>query len=144
MGASHPESPSRLSAIEDRLIETGLDLALRHYEAPAANREQLERVHDPAYVERIFRLAPSHGLVRIDADTAMNADTLEAALHAAGAVVLAVDLVLGGETGSAFCGVRPPGHHAERARSMGFCIFNNVAVGAAHALEQHGGALRVS
>jgi len=138
MGTSHPESPSRLSAIEDRLIETGFDFALRHYDAPEASREQLERVHDRDYVERIFSLAPAHGLKQLDADTAMNPHSLQAALHAAGAVVMAVDLVLGDESGSAFCGVRPPGHHAERSRSMGFCIFNNVAVGAAHALEQHG------
>jgi acetoin utilization deacetylase AcuC-like enzyme len=138
MGASHPESPSRLSAIEDRLIETGFDFALRHYDAPAVSREQLERVHDPEYVSRIIRLAPAHGLTQIDEDTAMNPYTLEAAMHAAGSVVMASDLVLGGESGSAFCGVRPPGHHAEHARSMGFCIFNNIAVGAAHALEHHG------
>jgi acetoin utilization deacetylase AcuC-like enzyme len=138
MEASHPESPSRLSAIEDRLIETGFDFALRHYDAPEASREQLERVHDPDYVESIFRLSPAQGLKQIDADTAMNPHTLEAALHAAGAVVMAADLVLGDEAGCAFCGIRPPGHHAERARSMGFCIFNNVAVGAAHALGHHG------
>jgi acetoin utilization deacetylase AcuC-like enzyme len=138
MDASHPESPSRLSVIEDRLIETGFDFALRHYEAPAASLEQLERVHNSDYVARIIRLAPEQGLEQIDADTAMNPHTLEAALHAAGAAVKAVDLVLGNETGIAFCGVRPPGHHAERARSMGFCIFNNIAVGAAHALEKYG------
>jgi acetoin utilization deacetylase AcuC-like enzyme len=89
-------------------------------------------------VERIFTLAPERDLVWIDHDTAMNPHTLDAALHAAGAVVLAVDLVLGGEAVSAFCSVRPPGHHAERAGGMGFCIFNNVAVGVAHALEHHG------
>ena len=138
MGTSHPESPLRLSVIEDRLIETGFDFALRHYDAPAVSCKQLERVHDPDYVEDIFRMAPVQGLKQIDEDTSMNPHTLEAALHAAGAVVMAADLVLGDETGSAFCGVRPPGHHAERARSMGFCIFNNVAVGAAHALVHHG------
>jgi acetoin utilization deacetylase AcuC-like enzyme len=138
MGASHPESPLRLSAIEDRLIETGFDFALRHHDAPAVSREQLERVHDPDYVEHIFRQAPTHGLRRIDEDTAMNPHTLEAALHAAGSVAMAVDLLIAGEVGSAFCGVRPPGHHAERARSMGFCFFNNVAVGAAHAMAAHG------
>lgn len=138
MGEAHPESPSRLSVIEDRLLETGFEFALRRYDAPAATREQLTRVHDPSYVERIFALAPARDLVWIDADTAMNPHTLDAALHAAGAVVQAVDLVLGGAAGSAFCGVRPPGHHAERAAAMGCCIFNNIAVGAAHALECHG------
>ena len=81
---------------------------------------------------------PSRGLVHLDPDTAMNPHSLRAALHAAGAVVHATDLVLQGEAHNAFCCVRPPGHHAERARAMGFCFFNNVAVGAAHALEQHG------
>jgi len=137
MGDAHPESPARLSVIEDRLLETGFDFALRRYDAPAATREQLSRVHDPAYVARIFALAPDRELVWIDPDTAMNPHTLNAALHASGAVVQAVDLVLGGEVGSAFCGVRPPGHHAGRAAAMGFCIFNNIAVGVAHALEVH-------
>jgi acetoin utilization deacetylase AcuC-like enzyme len=138
MGDTHPESPARLSVIEDRLLETGFEFALRRYDAPAATREQLARVHAPSHVERIFTLAPRRELVWIDPDTAMNPHTLEAALHAAGAVVQAVDLVLDGEAGSAFCGVRPPGHHAERAAAMGFCIFNNIAVGVAHALEYHG------
>jgi acetoin utilization deacetylase AcuC-like enzyme len=138
MGDTHPESPARLSVIEDRLIETGFEFALRRYESPAATREQLARVHDPSYVERIFALAPARDLVWIDPDTAMNPHSLEAALHAAGAVVQAVDLVLGGEVSSAFCGVRPPGHHAERAAAMGCCLFNNVAVGVAHALNRYG------
>ena len=138
MGETHPESPARLSVIEDRLIETGFEFALRRYESPAATREQLARVHAPSYVERIFALAPARDLVWIDPDTAMNPHSLDAALHAAGAVVQAVDLVMGDEVSSVFCGVRPPGHHAERAGGMGFCIFNNVAVGVAHALESHG------
>jgi len=119
------------------MIETGFDFAVRRYDAPAATREQLVRVHDPAYVERIFELAPERDLVWIDSDTAMNPHSLDAALHAAGAVVQAVDLVMGGEADSAFCGVRPPGHHAERNATMGFCIFNNVAVGVAHALGRY-------
>jgi acetoin utilization deacetylase AcuC-like enzyme len=137
MGEAHPESPARLSVIEDRLLETGFEFALRRFESPAATREQLARVHDPAYVERIFTLAPDRDLVWLDHDTAMNPHSLDAALHAAGAVVLAVDLVLGGEASCAFCGVRPPGHHAERSGGMGFCIFNNVAVGVAHALDNY-------
>lgn len=137
MGEAHPESPARLAAIEDRMIETGFEFAVRRYDAPAATREQLVRVHDPAYVERIFELSPKRDLVWIDSDTAMNPHSLDAALHAAGAVVQAVDLVMGGEADSAFCGVRPPGHHAERNASMGFCIFNNVAVGVAHALGRY-------
>lgn len=133
-GSHHPESPQRLYAIEDRLIAAGLMDLLERYDAPRASRRQLCRVHSSAYLEEIQRRAPRSGLVMLDADTAMGPDSLEAAYRAAGAVVQAVDLVLGGQADTAFCGVRPPGHHAEADRAMGFCIFNNVAVGAAHAL----------
>ena len=138
MGAHHPESPARLWAISDQLIASRLDAVLRHYQAPAATRAQLERVHDVDYVESIFRAAPQHGLIALDPDTAMNPHTLSAALHAAGAVVQAVDLVMRCEVTAVFCNVRPPGHHAERKHAMGFCFFNNVAVGAAHALAAYG------
>jgi len=138
MGAHHPEQPARLGAINDRLIASGLEMVLHHYDAPQAEREQLLRVHDPEYVDRVFEASPAEGLAWLDGDTAMNPHTLEAALHAAGAAVLAVDLVMEGKAKQAFCAVRPPGHHAERARAMGFCFFNNVAVGAAHALEKYG------
>lgn len=133
-GEHHPESPQRLYAIEDALIAAGLMDLLDRYDAPRASRQQLCRVHSPAYLEDIERRAPQAGLVMLDADTVMGADSLEAACRAAGAVVQGVDLVLRGEADTAFCGTRPPGHHAERDRAMGFCIFNNVAVGAAHAL----------
>jgi len=138
MGAGHPEAPERLSAIDDRLLASGLDLALRHYEAPEASREQLTRVHDPGYVEALSRASPREGLVYLDPDTAMNPHTMEAALRAAGAAVLGVDLVMQGREQAVFCNVRPPGHHATRSRAMGFCFFNNVAVAAAHALHGHG------
>jgi acetoin utilization deacetylase AcuC-like enzyme len=138
MGGDHPESPARLAAIEDQLLVTGLEFAIRRYDAPAVTLEQLHRVHDPHYVEQIFALAPAAGLHWLDADTAMNPHTLDAAVHAAGAVVYAVDLVLGNEADCVFCAVRPPGHHAERAAAMGFCFFNNIAIGAAHALAWHG------
>jgi acetoin utilization deacetylase AcuC-like enzyme len=111
---------------------------LRHVEAPLAAREQLERVHPPAYISALEAAAPSRGLAHLDADTAMNPHTLTAALRAAGAAVAATDLVMRGEAGAAFCSVRPPGHHAECAHAMGFCLFNNVAVAAAHALDAHG------
>lgn len=138
MGAHHPESPSRLKAIDDRLIACGLMDVLMQRDAPLATREQLERVHRPVYVEHIFQSSPTEGLVHLDGDTAMNPFTLQAALRAAGAVVLGVDLVMRHDVENAFCSIRPPGHHAEHATAMGFCIFNNVAVGAAHALAAHG------
>ena len=138
MGQHHPESPARLHAISDQLIAAGIEPFLLHRDAMQATREQIERVHEAAYVDEVFESAPEEGLVWLDGDTAMNPHSLEAALHAAGANVQAVDMVMSGETRRAFCAVRPPGHHAERDRAMGFCIFNNVAVGAAHAMARHG------
>jgi acetoin utilization deacetylase AcuC-like enzyme len=138
MGSHHPECPARVAAIEDHLLATGLLLHLVDVEAPPATREQLLRVHDPDYVDAIEASVPERGLIHLDPDTAMNPHSYHAALRAAGAVIKATDMVMGGEVENAFCNVRPPGHHAGRARAMGFCFFNNVAVGAAHALENHG------
>lgn len=138
MGGHHPEQPARLRAVQDQLIASGLIGHLEHFEAPLAQREQLLRVHAPGHIAKLERAAPASGLVHLDPDTAMNPHTLTAALRAAGAAVLATDVVVGGRADNAFCSVRPPGHHAERARAMGFCLFNNVAVAAAHALEGHG------
>ena len=138
MAPGHPEQPARVSVIAEELRARGLHDFLAHYEAPRATDEQLARVHPPGYIELIRSRAPAAGLEQLDPDTAMCPDTLEAALRAAGSNVLAVDLVMSGRARRAFCNVRPPGHHAERARAMGFCFFNNVAVGAAHALERHG------
>ncbi len=137
MGEGHPESPARLMAINDQLIASGLDACLRHYDAPLATREQLLNVHDAKYVDQIFQNAPEEGRVWLDPDTSMNPHSLQAALRAAGAVVFSVDLLMNGEASSAFCSVRPPGHHATRANAMGFCIFNNVAVGVAYALSKY-------
>jgi len=137
MGLQHPESPARLSAIQDQLLSSGLDLILQHHDAPLASRAQLCRVHDPDYVAHIFLTAPEEGHIWLDPDTCMNPHSLSAALRAAGAVVLGVDLVMSGQADAAFCSVRPPGHHAERNKAMGFCIFNNIAVGAAHALQTY-------
>jgi acetoin utilization deacetylase AcuC-like enzyme len=138
MGSQHPEQPARLTAINDRLIATGLDSVLRQFDAIPAARDQLLRAHDSSYVDSVFRRAPETGHVRLDADTSMNPHSLEAALLAAGAAVQGVDMLMAGDVDRVFCGVRPPGHHAEHDRAMGFCLFNNVAIAAYHALQAHG------
>ena len=135
-GDIHPESAGRLGAIEDRLIETGLFDLLHHVEAPEASRKQLLRVHTPAYLDRLAALEPAEGRAWLDPDTLLGPG-LAAARRAAGAAIEAVDRVIGGSLGNAFCAVRPPGHHAESDRGMGFCLYNNIAVGAAHALAAH-------
>ena len=141
-GPGHPESPARIRAIEAAFAEDGLEGVLRR-EPARASREQLERVHAASFVEQILAAVPASGYRRIDADTVMSPGSGEATLRAAGAACAAVDAVLGGEAGNAFCALRPPGHHAEPNRAMGFCLFNNVAVGARHAIAAHGVA-RVS
>jgi len=137
MGSFHPESPARLSAISDHMIAQGLDPYFVYHDAPLATFEQLMRVHPASHLERLKRSSPELGIVHLDPDTAMNPHTWQAALRSAGAGVLAVDLVMAGEVQNAFCAIRPPGHHCERANAMGFCFFNNIAVAAAHALEAH-------
>lgn len=134
MDPHHPESPDRLLAIEDRLRASGLGDFLLRLEPSPAPREALARVHDAGFVDRLLMLQPGERLLRIDPDTGVMAHTIPAALAAAGAGLLAVDTVLADRASLVFCAVRPPGHHAERARAMGFCFFNNVAVAAAQAL----------
>ena len=147
MGAGHPECPQRLNAIEDRLLITGVGDALQRREAPLAALGDIELAHDRMLIAAIRGLGeqladdikaggPAH--VQIDPDTAMNTHTWNAALRAAGAVIAATDAVMAGEMENAFCAVRPPGHHAEHAKAMGFCFFNNVAIAAKYALERHG------
>jgi acetoin utilization deacetylase AcuC-like enzyme len=138
MGSYHPECPSRLAAIDDQLISSGIAQYLQHHEAPLATVAQLARAHPRDYIETVQAAAPERGIVHLDPDTAMSPGTWEAVLRAAGAAVLATDLVIEGRAQNAFCSVRPPGHHATRNRAMGFCFFNNVAVAALHALEHHG------
>ena len=137
-GSFHPETAERLEAISNQLIMAGLDFVLRRCDAPKATREQLQRVHTPGHIDRVFAAAPDSGSVEIDGDTVMSLGSLNAALRAAGAGVMGVDMVMSGEANPVFCAVRPPGHHAQRDKAMGFCLFDNIAVAAAHAFEAHG------
>ncbi len=132
-GTGHPESPSRLKAVL-RALEDPACAKTERIEAPLATREQLVRVHAPAMIDALVAASPAHGQVFLDADTAMSAHSLEAALRAAGAACAAVDAVFGDSHTRAFCAVRPPGHHATHDTAMGFCLFNNIAIAAAHAL----------
>ncbi|HVC57767.1 MAG TPA: histone deacetylase family protein [Stellaceae bacterium] len=136
-GQYHPESPARLRAVLQALAApefAGLD----RREAPEAAVDDIARVHPRRFIERILDAVPATGHVGIDADTVLCPASGRAALRAAGAVVAAVDAVVAGEADNAFCAVRPPGHHAEPARAMGFCLFNNVAIGALRARAAHG------
>jgi acetoin utilization deacetylase AcuC-like enzyme len=147
MGPGHPECPERLDAIESRLLACGLAGSLERREAPLAPIGDIELAHDRMLVAAIRGLSeqladdilaggPSH--VQIDPDTSLNVHTWNAALRAAGAAIAATDSVMAGEMANAFCAVRPPGHHAERHKAMGFCFFNNIAIAARYALERHG------
>jgi acetoin utilization deacetylase AcuC-like enzyme len=146
MGPGHPECPERLDAIEDRLLVSGVGDALDHREAPLASVKDIELAHEKMHVAAMRGVgqqlaedisAGGRGYAQIDPDTVMNVHTWSAALRAAGAVLAATDAVMAGELENAFCAVRPPGHHACRDRAMGFCFFNNIAVGAKYALERH-------
>ena len=134
MGASHPECPERVQVIDAHLRSVGLFERLVSFKAEPASRDDVLRAHEANYVERVFALSPGPGeTVQRDGDTAMNEASLPAALCAAGAAISAVDHVLDGSFGRAFCNVRPPGHHAESDRAMGFCIFNSIAIAARYA-----------
>jgi len=138
MGELHPECPDRIAAIRDHLLVKGLLEFMQMHDAPLATVEQLGRAHTVHHVHEVAAKIPESGYTQVDPDTWMNAHSYRAALRSAGAAVLATDLVLRGEAPSAFCNVRPPGHHAERDAAGGFCFFNNVAVGIRHALDVHG------
>jgi len=137
MDGNHPESPARITAIKNPVLASDLSKRLTFYDAPKATKEALLRVHTQTYVDYIIGIAPKAGLVKLDSDTAMGPMSLEATLHASGAVLHAVDLVMQEKADNAFCCIRPPGHHAGRANSAGFCIFNHVAIGVAYALNQY-------
>jgi acetoin utilization deacetylase AcuC-like enzyme len=136
-GLGHPECSDRLRAILSALETEDFHL-LDRQEAPRATLEQIARVHPRAHIDQVLAAIPEHGHAGIDADTVVSPGSGEAALRAAGAVIAAVDAVATGVARNAFCAVRPPGHHAERTHSMGFCLFNNVAIGALHARAVHG------
>ena len=136
-GFGHPETPDRLRAVLHALEGEAFQF-LERREAPKASEEQLAHVHAVEHVRRVLAAVPESGLQHVDADTVMSPGSGEAALRAAGAACAAVDAVAAGEARAAFCAVRPPGHHAEPDRAMGFCLFNNVAVGAFHARAEHG------
>jgi acetoin utilization deacetylase AcuC-like enzyme len=138
MGPGHPECPERLVAVNEHMRSSGLLDQLRVLDAPLASQEDLKRVHRPEYVDLIFENAPTEGYVQLDPDTAMNPYTLGAARRAAGAGILAVDELMAGRSSNAFCAVRPCGHHATTGRPMGFCLFNNIGVAAAYAIEKRG------
>ncbi|NMM44658.1 histone deacetylase family protein [Rhodospirillaceae bacterium KN72] len=136
MGDGHPEQPARLAAVLKAL--EGPDFAeLERREAPMATRAHLLLMHPTVYVDGMLQVFPEEGHLQIDADTSLGPGSKEAALRAAGGVVAAVDAVMRGDAKRAFCAVRPPGHHAEPDRSMGFCLFNNIAIGAGHARQAH-------
>ncbi|MDD2768102.1 MAG: histone deacetylase family protein [Methylococcus sp.] len=136
-GPGHPEGSARLSAVERALAAPEFSV-LQRMQAPRAEPVQLQLIHSKGHVERVFAAIPQTGHHFVDADTVVSPESGEAALRAVGAVCLAVDEVMAKRARHAFCAVRPPGHHAEPDAAMGFCLFNNIAIGAAHALKNHG------
>jgi acetoin utilization deacetylase AcuC-like enzyme len=136
-GPQHPESPDRLAAVL-KALDAPEFASLDRREAPLASEAQIARVHPPALIRRMLSAVPREGYAMVDGDTVLSPGSGEAALRAAGALCAAVDAVMAGEVNNAFCVVRPPGHHAEPGESMGFCLFNNVAIGALHARHAHG------
>jgi acetoin utilization deacetylase AcuC-like enzyme len=138
MGSHHPECPDRVRVIDDHLRAMGLLDFMREVTAAPAPPHTILRAHTQAMLSELERIAPQQGYAGIDGDTTMNPFTMNAALHSAGAAVRAVDLVCSGESPRAFCNIRPPGHHAERDRAMGFCFLNNAAIAVLHAIHAHG------
>ncbi len=138
MGGYHPESPHRLTAIEDQMILSRIDDFITRIDAPLASEDQIALVHDQQMIQFLKENSPQSGYFQIDGDTSMNTHTFQAALRAAGACIAGVDAVMQGKVNNVFCAVRPPGHHAEPDHAMGFCLFNNIAIAAKYALENYG------
>lgn len=130
----HPERMARL----EHVLHALAPLDLNRVTAPLAAEDDILRIHPASYLADLRRSRPEQGFFQIDADTFLSPGTLDAAFRGAGAVVRAVDMVLGGEAANAFCAIRPPGHHAETDTAMGFCLFGNAALAAKHALDHHG------
>lgn len=135
--ADHPENPDRLRCILEMLDNHEDFPGLLKIDAPLAELNSIYRAHDQEYVDAILSVVPEFGFKAIDSDTGLSKGSDKSILRAAGSVIAAVDSVLNGKAERAFCAVRPPGHHAERSRPMGFCFFNNVAIGAMHAIDRH-------
>ncbi|MGL4241675.1 MAG: histone deacetylase family protein [Beijerinckiaceae bacterium] len=133
----HPERPDRILAVQDVLSAEAFN-GLKRESAPIGDVELAKLAHDPGYVDRIAAMRPASGFLPIDGDTFVSPGTVTAALHAIGGAARAVDAVFAGEAGNAFLAMRPPGHHAESARAMGFCFYNTAAVAARHAQRRHG------
>jgi acetoin utilization deacetylase AcuC-like enzyme len=141
MGEHHPENSKRLTAISDQLIRSGLDYVVRQFDANPVEKALLALAHSQEYIDFVFDNAPdkdSHETFVVGEDSVMNDKTLTAILYSTGAAIDAVDLVMGGTLSQAFCATRPPGHHAEHNKGMGFCFFNNIALAAAYAKQRYG------
>ncbi len=137
VGHDHPEAASRIHAVQDQLLSSGLEFVVQQRDASPATREQLCLAHCPAYVDHVFDAVPDTGHIWLDDDTQANAKSLNAALYSAGSGINAVDAVMQQQDTQAFCLIRPPGHHAEYKAAKGFCMFNNIAIAAAYAMQQY-------
>lgn len=138
MGEFHPECPARLGAIQDQLIASGLDYVLRQFDATHIEKSLLSLAHEQGYINSVYASSPESGTIQLDPDTSMNPHSLNAALYSAGSAINAIDKVMSDDFSAAFCATRPPGHHAERNKAMGFCIFNNIAIAALYAQQKYG------
>lgn len=137
MGSMHPECPERLSIIQDQMVQSNFEQTIKIHQAIPAADEQISLIHPATYLAKLRRLSPTSGYMPLDADTIMNPYTLSAAKLAVGSVIQAVEMVLSSQFITAFCAIRPPGHHAESNQAMGFCFFNNLSVGVAYALKKY-------